>query len=357
MTFHLQLFPYFAAMKKYWLQIIILVALLLAAGAALYRYVLRPAPDFEKELAIEDTRRVNKITIENYEQKRLLLEKINGVWRVNGRYEARPELIQMILTTLQRQRVLAPVPRSAHDNVMREMMAKYIKVTVSEEGSMKPVKVFYVGGATTDNKASYMLLEKDGKPAERPVMVYLPSHSGYLTPIYADLDEERWRNRIVLSFTSSALQSLEVNYVQEPQNSFRIVRVAADSFVLHPLQEPYRLQDNYVQRYIHQYLDFYNSVSVETFDNANKAKDTIINGTPYCLITARLTDGTTQHVRLHYMPINERSQTLTDKYGMPLKYDAEHYYAVLNDGKDLAIVQYYVFGKLLRSYRDFFYKP
>lgn len=344
-------------MKKYSFYIIALLILLIIAGVAGYKFWYKPPVSFEKELSVENIQTISKITIDNFQNKHLVLEKTNGVWMVNGKYEARPELLQMILNTLQRQTVLAPVPKTAHDNVVRELLAEYIKVNVYEEGEAEPIKTFYVGGATTDNKASYMLLEKDGKAAERPVMVYLPSHSGYLTPVYADLNEENWRNRIVFSFTSSEVQSLELNYLQQPQNSFRIERLGTDSFAVNPLSEEFRINDTYLQKYIRQYLDFYASVALETFDNGNKGKDTIVHTTPYCLMTAKLNSGKTQQLRLHYMPINERSQSVTDANGMPLKYDAEHYFVALNDGKDLAIAQYYVFGKLLRSYKDFYYKP
>lgn len=344
-------------MKRYTFYIVALLTLLLLAGVAGYKFWYKPPVSFEKELSIQNIAEVSKITIDNFQNKHLVLEKKNGVWIVNDKYEARPELMQMILNTLQRQTVLAPVPKTAHDNVVRELLAEYIKVNVYEEGETEPIKTFYVGGATTDNKASYMLLEKDGKTAERPVMVYLPSHSGYLTPVYADLNEENWRNRIVFSFNSTDVLWLELNYLQQPQNSFRIERVSADSFAVNPLSEQFRINDTYLQKYIRQYLDFYASVALETFDNGNKGKDTILQTTPYCLMTAKLSNGKHQSLRLHYMPINERSQSVTDAKGMPLKYDAEHYYAALNEGKDLAIVQYYVFGKLLRSYKDFFYKP
>ena len=40
-----------------------------------------------------------------------------------------------------------------------------------------------------------------------------------------------------------------------------------------------------------------------------------------------------------------------------MTYDVDHYYASIFGGHDFAVVQYYVFGKLLRGYPDFFFKP
>ena len=46
-----------------------------------------------------------------------------------------------------------------------------------------------------------------------------------------------------------------------------------------------------------------------------------------------------------------------DEKGNDMTYDIDHYYASIHDEKDFAIVQYYVFGKLLRNYKDFYFKP
>jgi hypothetical protein len=45
-----------------------------------------------------------------------------------------------------------------------------------------------------------------------------------------------------------------------------------------------------------------------------------------------------------------------DQNGKPLTYDLDRYYASQND-RDFLVVQYYVFGKILRQYADFFYQP
>ncbi len=57
------------------------------------------------------------------------------------------------------------------------------------------------------------------------------------------------------------------------------------------------------------------------------------------------------------MPVSKRSKLQFDENGHEMTYDIDHYYASIHNGQDFAIVQYYVLGKLLRNYRDFYFKP
>ena len=79
--------------------------------------------------------------------------------------------------------------------------------------------------------------------------------------------------------------------------------------------------------------------------------------TPYGSITITENDNLINKVNLFYMPISKRSKTDVDAKGNEIGYDIDHYYASIHNNKDFAIVQHYVFGKLLRSYSDFFFKP
>ena len=57
------------------------------------------------------------------------------------------------------------------------------------------------------------------------------------------------------------------------------------------------------------------------------------------------------------MPLSKRSKLQFDAQGNDMPFDIDHYYASIHDGKDFALVQYYIFGKLLRNYKDFYFKP
>ncbi len=342
-------------MKKFIPYILILVAL---AGAAIW-FVMHQSKgtisEQEGDFAIKDKKEVAKVTLTDTENKKLELTQQGGVWFVNGKYPAREELVQQLLDALTRVTSLCPVPTAAHDNVIREMMGHHIKTDVfNARGEL--IKSYWVGGPTVDGQNTYMLLEIDGKTATRPHMTYVPGIKGYLTPRYST-DEENWRTKVLFNYKEDEIKTLSIEYSDDPKSSFAINRVSADSFALQPADPKFQIKDSYKQGYIHQYLTFFSNVSIESFDNDYPHKDSLLKTIPFATITITETDNSVNKVRLFRMPVSKRSKAQFDQKGNDMLYDVDHFYASIHEEKDFAIVQYYVFGKLLRNYRDFYFKP
>ena len=343
-------------MKKY-LPYIIIILLLAGAAAWLILNKTSGTDDLsDKAFAVENTKSITKIILTNTDKKRIELNNTNGVWMLNGKYAAREELIQSLLECMQRVTVLSPVPRAGHDNVIRQMMAQNVKVEVYTGKEQQPIKTFYVGGPTPDATGTYMVLEADGKLSSRPYIVYIPGLRAYLTPRFST-DEENWRTKVLYNYKEDDIKSLSVEYPAEEKKSFIINRLAKDSFEMLPKDEKNAIHQHYEQKYIQQYLGFYSSVYIEAFDNNYSLKDSMMQTIPYCIITITEKDSAINKVKLFYMPVSERSKMQYDKQGNVMTRDIEHFHAAIHDNKDFAIVQYYVFGKLLRSYQDFFFKP
>ncbi|MCW5908116.1 MAG: hypothetical protein KIS94_09675 [Chitinophagales bacterium] len=342
-------------MKKYFPYIAVIVAFGIALTWFAKTQAFETVNQREGNFAVKKAASITRIVLDDTEKKHVELSLNNGIWYVNNTHIAREELITQLLDAVTRVSSLAPVPSNAHDNVMRQLLTRNIKVQVFTGKSDKPEKVYYVGGATVDNKGTYMLLEINGTTASRPHITYIPGHYGYLTPRF-EMDAEVWRSRVLFNEEIENIQKLTLTYSTEEDKSFTIERVAADSFAVKPLNEKYLIEKPYEQKYVKQYLSFYNSVFVEAFDNALSSKDSIRQTKPYCVFEMQKKDGSVKKVTLYYMPANKRSKAEYDRAGNELLHDVDHYYADI-DQKDFAIVQYYVFGKLLRSYKDFFFKP
>lgn len=309
----------------------------------------------EGDFAVKDGN-ITRIVLNDTEKKHIELTKQGDVWLVNGKYPAKEELIEQLLDAITRVTSLTPVPTAGHDNVLKAMMTENVKVQVFTADEKEPGKVYLVGGPTVDSRGTYMLLEVDGEMAGRPHITYIPGYYGYLTPRFST-DEENWRNKVMFKEGLEEIAKLTVDYPATPEKSFSVTKVAKDSFAVNPLDEKYRIQQTYEQKYVLQYLSFYSSIYLEAFNNGNPAKDSIIMTAPFCRINLQKEDGSTKAITLYYMPINKRTKAQVDPVtGEELFVDKEHYFAVVNE-KDFAIVQYYVFGKLLRSYKDFYFKP
>ncbi|MFN8286977.1 MAG: hypothetical protein U0V74_09510 [Chitinophagales bacterium] len=346
-------------MKKYLPYLVVIV--LLAGAAIWYKVYNSPEAikDREGDFAYAQTEDIYSIIMTSSDGRKIDLKRNGDKWKVNDKYDARPDLIQHLFEAFGTMTSLAPVPGSAHDNVIRDLMNNSVTVELRDK-SGDLLKSYMVGGATVDGENTYMLNMVNGKPASRPHMVYIPGFHGSLLPRF-EMDEEVWRVRTVYgdNYTGSGFMWLKVDYPANPENSFSVSRVApnVDSFKVEPLDAKYAIDQPYKQKYVRQYVSFFNNVSIEAYDNTNSHKDSIMQTTPYCMIITGSDMSYHDTTKLYYMPINKRSKAQYDLAGKELTYDIDRYYASINNGKDFAIVQYYVFGKLLRNYKDFFFKP
>ena len=343
-------------MKKYLPYIGVVVVLAAVAFWFVYTGINTPESINKREgdFAVKNVEDIDSIYIENSEKSHVTLTKKDGKWYVDGNNEVRADMITNLLDVLKRVESLSPVPSNAHDNVLRSMAAEFIKVDVYT-GSDKPEKSFLVGGATIDNRGTYMLLDMGEKMAARPHIAYVPGYQGFLTPIF-NTNAEIWRSRVVFHYKPEEVKSLKLEYATAPEKSFAINQVTADSFTVAPLNEQYRINEPNEAKYITQYLGFYADVQMEAYDNDYPKKDSILRR-PFAKFTVVNTKGEENEVNMYYMPIGKRTKERYDQYGRELTYDPDRYYATINHGKDFIIVQYVVFGKLLRQYKDFYYKP
>ena len=343
-------------MKKF-LPYFILIALL---GAAAIWFVLhKSSGTLDKEegaFSVENRNDIQKIVLVDTDKKRLELTKNGSLWLVNGRFPAREEMLQSLLEAVTRVTSLSPVPNAAHDNVIRELLAKNVKVEVYTGKDEKPAKTYYVGGATVRNDGTYMLLETDGHMAVHPHITYIPGLHGYITGRF-NTDEEVWRSKVLFNYTSAEIKSISVEYPGDEQNSFTVNHIAADSFSLSPKEGKYEINKPYQQNYLKQFTAFFSNISFEAFDNNFPQKDSMMHTMPFCIFTITEKDNSVNKVSVYYMPVSERSKQQFDPKGNEMTYDIDHYHASIHNDKDFVIIQYYVFGKMFRAYKDFFFTP
>jgi len=340
-------------MKKYLPYLFLIIALGGAVGYFMYSYAPSTLEKNESDFAIKNIDAITQVRLTDQEGKTLLLTKKDGQWLVNGKYPARDETLSLLFTAFQKMNTLSPVPVNAQENVLKDMVKAHVKCEIFL-GNEKPEKVYWVGGATNDNKGTYMVMELDGKMARQPYITLVPGMNAYLTPRYR-VNEEDWRSRTIFSYKLEEIQSLSLIYNRERQKSFSLEQVAKDSFVIANSDGSKAQQTK--QSYIQQYLSFYENISAEAFENSNPIRDTIVKEIPYCTVTITKKDKSVQRTIVYYMPLNGRSKMQFDENGRKMLYDLDHYYALVNDDKDFALVQFYVWSKILRNYEEFFVKP
>lgn len=311
----------------------------------------------ESGFAIADTSRVTKIFIADKQDHAVLLERENGSWKLNEKYMANPKMLEILLGTMYRIKVKAPVSLASHDNVVSRMASIGIKVEVYEMAYRINLfdkiklfehealaKVFYVGDATQDNRGSYMLMEG----AERPYVVYLPSLRGFISTRFSPM-EDAWKSHIVFKNKLINIQSLSLAFGNEPESSFQIeVNDARGNYALTALQDSRAIQHFDTLKVLNLLTSFADLRYETRLNNIYSPKkiDSII-ASPY-LYELTIKDRIKGENKVKMFKRNAIPDRMVEGEGAFIPIDHDRFYALINDGEDFVLMQYFVFDKVLK---------
>jgi hypothetical protein len=215
-------------MKKNLLYLAVFVSLLILAIWLVKRDRNRTLDPTETSFKVADTAAVQRIFMADRQGGSVLLERTPaGNWLVNGKYVARPDMMNVLLETFIRMEVKSPVPKGAMKAVKTNIATTGIKVEIYSGPQAKKELVYYVGSSTVDTRGTYMIKED----ADLPYILYIPGWEGYLTPRFFT-SQEAWRERVLFRLSPEAVQSIAIQYPDTPAYNFSIERVSDSSYRL-----------------------------------------------------------------------------------------------------------------------------
>lgn len=329
-------------------KVIIALAIILVAIAA-FIYISKnnvkqgTMDDMEgakSDFAIKDTSSITKIFIADAQGVSVTLTKAKDNWKVDDKYIARPDNIRLLMKTFSRIDVRYTVPKAAFNNVVRDLATKATKVEIYQ-GDDKPSKVYYVGKATNDNQGTYMLLETDGVKSTVPFVMYIPGNYAYLTSRFFT-EAQQWRDAIVFKNTPETIKSIEVNYLETPEQSF-VINNKDGQFLLSDIgsEKPLKVNSKKLLEYVSRYQKIY--YEMVDLESEQSRIDSIITSPPYITIEVKNLIGTSNKIVLYHMP-NFR-ETEHSSTGELFEYDIDRMYGYLN--KDVFVyVQFATFDKI-----------
>lgn len=335
---------------------VIIVALLLLLVAAFL--VFRPGSGtYSRELkdfAVSDTSNITRIFLADKKNRSITISRINeGSWRLNNKYPVRKDGIDIMLKTLLNLSVKSPVPQAAHNNVIRLMAASSVKVEVYQRvyrisiGRLqlfpheKRTKTYYVGVATQDNIGTYMLMEGSSEP----FVTYLPGFRGFVSSRYT-AKEEDWREHIIFRSKLPDIASISIDFGDKPEWSFMLRNPDNRSFVLTSANSGKNVTDFDTLKVI-DFLSSFRNIRFESFlnDLDKNRRDSIRSTKPFYRISLTDRMGKTNTITTFK---RKPSPDQRDIYGDQVAYDHDRMYALINDDKDLVLVQFFVFDRILR---------
>mgnify|MGYP000853781447 FL=1 len=334
---------------------LLIITLLLAATAALLFYSRSSStlnPDIS-EFTVKDTASVTKIFMADKSDQKVLLERTeSGTWKLNGKYGAMQENMQILLQTLANIEVREPVAKAAHDNILKMMAVKSVKVEVYQMkyriniGSLKLfpreklTKTFYIGDATMDNTGTFALMED----ANTPVVLYMPGLRGFIATRFST-SETDWRVHTIFNKKLPEIKNIKVEFLDQPMESFKVENLNNTSLKLT------RLFDNsevapYDTLKLVSFVNAFRKINYEVLMNDMEPQkmDSIMNSAPKHIITLETNDGQKQSIRTFVRLLPEPEIDIFD--GSLITYDLDRMYGLVND-TDFVVVQFFVFDKIL----------
>lgn len=343
---------------------LILLSLLILAAVALVLVLTNTSTTLSSKasaFAVDDTSKVVRVFMSDKNNNTLLLERTAPQqWTVNGKYVASRFNVGMLLQTMTDIEVSQPVAKAARDNVIRQMAANSVKVEVYQRAyripwfglnwfeHVKLSKVYYVGGATSNNRGSFFLMEG----SDEPFVVSLPGLRGFVTPRYMPI-EKYWRDYTVIKRTLPEIRSVAVEIPAMAGESF-VIENAAHSFAFLTWPDRMPVRGAVDTLAVLNFLNSFRNLNYEVLlnDLEKVRKDSILALPPMLNLTVTDTAGVVTVVKTFRRPAEPG---MTDMNGKPLPYDMDRFYALINGDQDLVLAQFFVFDRVLRP-KSFFLK-
>jgi hypothetical protein len=294
-----------------------------------------------KDFAVQDTASIDKIFMVKKSNEQVTLTREEDGWMVNGRYEVRSDAIDLLLKTIHRLKVKAPVSKSALDYVLKMMATRNTKVEIYSKGKL--VKTYYVGGPTQDQIGTFMMLEGSSVP----FVVSIPGFVGYLSTRYFT-NEFEWRTPMLLKYDFNEIARIESVNNDNPEQSFLLLN-GNNTLSMSRLKDNYQapVMDTLAVRF---FVSNFERVACEFFADLlpPETLDSLEMATPFHVLKVTDIYGKTTTIEAHRREPGEQA----DPEAPVPEYDLERMYAKINDN-NWVVIQYFVFNPLFREY-DFF---
>jgi hypothetical protein len=331
-------------------RILIVVVVLLIGVAAWFYYSQSNSTlkDKLKIFTVEDTASIDKLFFADKNGHTSTLKRKSAtVWTLNDTFLARADAVKTVLETLKKMKVRYPVAKSMEQTVLRELSGpNQRKVEVYSNGSL--IKTIFMSNESMDKKGTYMLLEGDDQPYE----VHIPGHNGFLQTRFI-VDSRIWKDPSIFSYDYRDIRNVVLKYNERPAANVELAFDGVKGITVsqNGKKMPGLIDTLAAIEYLAGYKRInYEFIVAESFPKAEK--DSILNSKPWVEIT--ITDKNKAFRTFKgYHRYNTAKEIDTSIPGS--QYDSDRMYALVNNGKDFVLVQFFQMNPLIKPF-DYFLK-
>lgn len=341
-------------MKKKRTIIIIVILLAVAAVFVIIKGSRKSTIDSpESTFCIEDTASISKIFMANMRDQKVTLQKTGpGQWIVNEKNKASREAVEYFLKTLHDVQMKDVVPKKARNTIVALLASSATKVEIYQQvyridifglklfRHEKLTKTYYVGTATQDNMGTYMLV--DG--SETPYITYIPGFNGYLSSRYSVIEAD-WLDHTVFNLKYNDIHKVSVENHDKPEQSFQLVKNGPREFSVFAMPGNRPVMQYDTAKVMDYFTSFENLRHEALLTNLTRVERDSVMSKPYLTIAVEEMSGNVVKIKtFHKNPVEDPIMGADS-----LIYDGDRLYALINGDKDLALIQFFVFGPVFKN--------
>ncbi len=270
-----------------------------------------------------------ELSDENHSVKLVLTD---GVWKVNGKTDARKSGISFLIKALHEIRIKSPVSPDLFENeiVLKEISPVRVKVY----DKRKLLRSFYVYRTTSNRYGNIMKIRE----RSRPFIVHFPGYEGDIGPIF-NPEERFWQPFVIFNLLPSEISSVTLLNNIEPSSSF-MIKASGNSFQLSDTENEVSGWDT---TKVKRYISYYTLVPFESLatDLSESEKAWLVSDSASYKISVTGKDGRITELELW-------NRTVSGKI------DPDRLFGKTRGSEEYFIVRYFDIDPLLRKISYFF---
>ncbi len=316
----------------------ILIILIIIAGVYYFSNSKGSLNLRNTSFAIEETDQITEVKISS-DKETLLLKKEFGQWKVNDKYNATKWSINNFMMALNRVYILKPVSKVEKEQVASILKSDGILVEIYK--NRRAIKKYYVSKPGMNKNKTYMMMCKSSEP----FVVGIPSFQGLVSDLYV-VEENFWRDKTIFNYQPQNIKTILLEYSENPSKSFQLVNFNDGTFALKDVAKESYVENFNVENLV-RYFTYYQRIVFEELgsDLSQKEVDTIMKSKLFVTITVEDINGAKNKLDIYRKPPEDK----LDEFGEKAEFDYNRAYAILNNNRDLILIQYYIFDPLFKE--------
>lgn len=300
----------------------------------------------DREFAPDNIEEVTRVFIADRNGNISDLRKQGNQWIYNEKYPASPNVIENLLDAVERIKVKYKPANAAVPDMVQNLATEGIKVELYNS-SNRLLKIYYIGGSTIDERATYAILEGE----DQPYVTHIPGWEGNLRYRF-NLTGDDWRDKTLLKYKVEDIQEVSIQYPKQTDLSFRLTQ-KDDVYDVTPFNEAgLKKSSSPDQSKVEAYLMGFNQIIAEAFENDNPIQDSILQLVPFSIISVKDKAGKTRTIKL--FPIILDGEGIDPKSGLRLGQQEVERYFLEVDNQDFMLGQNRLLKEILWAYDYFF---